>query len=300
MNLDTLTKLLTQRPITRKGYERSMKKMLSTGITIEDIIYNPERIKKYLLYDISIHELSNSYSAIIAYINVIENIIEKEEVLSIYRSYFKERSNDLLNIRNTYNRDQKRNKGYDYISFREKVRELILIEKNREYRLLMSLFINIPPRRTSDYTCLHVNLEDDNEHNILIWTKNRKSFIFNDWKAVNKIGKQIIEITNKNLIIDIQSYIDDLSPIIIFDHIPTWISSTCKFISKKYKIPFSIYDIRHLFATFMNDKGLPECHKEKFAIQMGTSLNYINTSYDDHKNERVLPSFSVDIDDIIK
>lgn len=297
-NDDSFTVLfdrLTQRPVTRKGYQRSI---LSLGLSVpSELITQCERVLSYIRERVSIHELSNTYSAIVAYLRVMNPI--PETTIEFYRTYFRERLDDIMTMRRQYRRDQHRNNGYTYVSLRQKVQSLIPRERNAEHRLLMSLFVNIPPRRTSDYVNLHLNIADDDVHNILIFTPERKTFIFNDWKAATKKGKQIIDISNSNLIDDIQTYISSYPDTrILFEHDCSWISSASALIRKKHDIPFSVYDIRHMFSTYINDEHLSEYHKSKFAEHMGTSVEYMNTAYDDGRRD--IPSNTVDIDDLIR
>ena len=46
----------------------------------------------------------------------------------------------------------------------------------------MSLYVDQPPKRSSDYANCLINKLDDGIHNILIFTKDKKQFIFNDYK----------------------------------------------------------------------------------------------------------------------
>lgn len=301
MELLQLINRFDVRDTTRYVYKRALDGMLHEGITLNDIIYNHECVTRYLS-SISMHEFSNAYSSTIACVKVMNITDEKRnDLLEAYRSYFKTRSVELKELRNEYQRDESRNMGYGYVSFRDKVRDCILQERNPEHRLLMSLFVNNVPRRTSDYLCMYVNIEDDDIHNILIWTRSKKAFIFNDWKMVKSVGKQIVEITNEYLIRDVDTYMSEFPYHgIIFNHKPSWISSALKLIRKKYDIPFSVYDIRHMFSTYINDKYLSGEHKIQIASEMGTSVKYLCTAYDDHKTNRIVPHYSMNIDDIMK
>ena len=61
-----------------------------------------------------------------------------------------------------------------------------------------------PPRRSSDYANCLINKPDDGIHNILQFTKDKKQFIFNDYKKIVKTGKQIQPIVNEKAISTIQ------------------------------------------------------------------------------------------------
>ena len=59
-------------------------------------------------------------------------------------------------------------------------------EKNELHKLIISLYIDQPPRRTEDYVKCLVNKPDDHTSNILTFTKNKKQFIFDSNKNITK------------------------------------------------------------------------------------------------------------------
>ena len=223
---EELLSRLTQREQTRNDYKRAMVKALK-HITLNDLAKRPDTVFNYIL-SVNEHEIGTAYSAATAFIKVM-TIPEQHrrkllaQYIQFYDTHLKKR---IEQTRESYKRDESRNLGYTYATLRTKVNEIIPTEKNDEYRLLMSLFMNTPPRRTNDYTKIHVNIADDKTSNILVWTAHDKYFIFNDWKNVMKTGQQREPIINKRLIDDIQYYLNrHPDQKVLLDHKPAWISS---------------------------------------------------------------------------
>ena len=52
------------------------------------------------------------------------------------------------------------------------------------YLVVLSLYTDIAPRRTSDFVNIKINANntDDKSYNYLIFTRTKKVFIFNVWK----------------------------------------------------------------------------------------------------------------------
>ena len=72
--------------------------------------------------------------------------------------------------------------------------------KNELHRLILSLYTDTMPRRSLDYAHMLINVPDNKEDNILIFTLKEKKFIFNKYKASNKKGAQEIPIASAPLI----------------------------------------------------------------------------------------------------
>ena len=81
------------------------------------------------------------------------------------------------------------------------------MKKNEETKLLIALYMDQPPRRSSDYANCVINEPDDGIRNILQFTKDKKQFIFNDYKNIVKTGKQIQPIVNEQAINTIKNYL---------------------------------------------------------------------------------------------
>ena len=64
-----------------------------------------------------------------------------------------------------------------------------------------------PPRRSSDYANCVINEPDDGVRNILQFTKDKKQFIFIDYKNIVKTGKQIQPIVEEQAISTIKNYL---------------------------------------------------------------------------------------------
>ena len=111
-----------------------------------------------------------------------------------------------------------------------------------------------PPRRSSDYANCVINEPDDGVRNVFQFTKDKKQFIFNDYKNIVKTGKQIQPIVNEQAINTIKNYInkhknntylfeDEFGDPLTETQIVTKIYS----IAKKYNLKgaFSINSMRH-------------------------------------------------------
>lgn len=201
--------------------------------------------------------------------------------------------------------------GYDYISGKDKTAyNWKLLLKNVDYilknknpnevqKLFMLLFTRQPPRRSKDYTYMLVQETDDKVHNI--YMPNKKRFVFNSYKNISKTGPQTIEIRDDGLVKALNDYIAkrpgqkylfekaDGQPI-NKDDVQKIMRDN---IGKKFKIPFGINSVRHLFATYVHLFKTPK-EVEEFARLMGTSskmlnLHYINVTqkeFDDDDNEK--------------
>ena len=92
----------------------------------------------------------------------------------------------------------------DYgITWEDAVRQMqnkIKSSKNELHRLILSLYTDTPPRRSLDYSEMLINVPDDRETNILIFTPKVKKFIFNKYKVSEKRGAQEIDIISPALI----------------------------------------------------------------------------------------------------
>ena len=64
-----------------------------------------------------------------------------------------------------------------------------------------------PLRRASDYANCVITEHDDGVRNILQFTKDKKQFIFDDYKSIVKTGKQIQPTVNEQAIATIKKYV---------------------------------------------------------------------------------------------
>ena len=185
-------------------------------------------------------------------------------------------------------------KGYNtWTKLKNKV-DQILQKKTIDplHKLLLSLYVDIPPRRSRDYTYMLINVKDDQEHNILQLnnTGGKPRFIFNSYKTVVKSMPQKITIDNPHLINVLTEYIntyvkgkrtyllennegralhkDDIQKILRDD------------IGKLYKIPSGIRTLRHLYVThIVMDKNIDPRNFVHTAFAMGTSVNMMIQRY---------------------
>ena len=99
--------------------------------------------------------------------------------------------------------------GYDWIKLRQRAREIIDDDNTPDmHKLILSLYIDMIPRRTSDYLNMRINQPNDVNFNLVVFKKNSSKYvIINLWenakdkKRVNKtVNTQTIDIINKHLI----------------------------------------------------------------------------------------------------
>ena len=157
-----------------------------------------------------------------------------------------------------------------------------------------------PPRRSSDYANCMINKPDDGIHNILQFTKDKKQFIFNDYKNIVKTGKQIQPIVNEQAINSIKNYINKHKDnTYLFENefaeplTETQIVTKIHTIAKKYNLKgaFSINSMRHLLANLLDDKDYSDKQIREVAKNMGTSIDVIKRNYTDKKDT----GFDVDV-----
>ena len=145
-----------------------------------------------------------------------------------------------------------------------------------------------------------INKPDDGIHNILVFTKNKKQFIFNDYKNIVKTGKQIQPIVNEQAINSIKTYInkhknntylfeDEFGNPLTETQIVTKIYSIAK--KNNLKGAFSINSMRHLSANLLHDKDYSDRQIREVARNMGTSIEMIKRNYTDKKDT----GFDVDV-----
>ena len=154
--------------------------------------------------------------------------------------------------------------------------------QNDLHKLILSLYMDTPPRRAMDYAKMLINQPDDKKSNILVFTPKVKQFIFNKYKTVNKSGAQVLDIKSPALIKVISDYLEKnpnqeyllmrngnaLNDKQIREILRTEIGS------KTHK--FGIQAIRRMFATYImvENKRSPRAF-EAFAKKMGTSVGNV-------------------------
>jgi hypothetical protein len=187
-------------------------------------------------------------------------------------------------------------KGYNYVTLRNRLHEIMKQEKNDLYRLIISLYIDNPVRRTSDYTNMLINEKDNGKDNLLIFTKHKKQFVYNYWKNSTKTGTQTHTITNTNAIKTIQEYLNNhpdnkylLENEDGSSMTETQVETRIAYIAKKYnlKTVFSVNSIRHLLATYIDSEEYNDKQKKQIAIALGTSVAMLERHYIDNKPENI-------------
>ena len=140
-------------------------------------------------------------------IDIYKNFISKKEmdqyILEQDKKTEKQSENwlnldDLLEIKN------KLTEQIEQINFEKKLnqKEYLTILKN----FILSLYLNLAPRRSSDYTLMKIGPDEDENYNYINLEK--KELIFNQYKTKKTYGKQIIDISNnKELLEDLNLYL---------------------------------------------------------------------------------------------
>jgi len=174
---------------------------------------------------------------------------------------------------------------YTWGRFRHEVNRILTndLEENYTQRLIMSLYTDYIPRRSSDYVNMVVITKDidtdtlpdvatdesQTPFNYLIFTRKNKKFIFNYWKNARKKGKQEFDIEESNIINSITKHLRSAEykantekvtingeeyKYLLYtmrDGKPLTKSSDMvqqlQHIRNRWDIPFSIRDIRHSF-----------------------------------------------------
>ena len=191
--------------------------------------------------------------------------------------------------------------GYDWIKLRQRAREIIDDDNTPDmHKLILSLYIDMIPRRTSDYLNMRINQPNDVNFNLLVFKKkSSKYFVINLWKnakdkkRVNKtVNTQTIDIINKHLINVISEFLkkhpknkylleENGEPI---QH--ARLSTIMADIRKKYDLhAFSINSLRHLGFAKLQLK-FDETQLKALAFQMGTSVSQLEKSYIDYENSQ--------------
>ena len=300
--IDQILNLTKLRDVTKRGYKHKILQL------IEEFNPNAENLD-FLITDVEnvIHFIKKPehhidtqkgyYSPIVKFIyflpfdvSIIDNVYIK------YKNLLDSLPKDAV----YQERTPEYYKNYTWITLREKMHQIMKNEKNEVYNLIISLYINQVPRRTEDYVNCLINKPDDHTSNILIFTKNKKQFIFNSYKNILKTGVQRENIINNAAIKSIQHYLnkhpnntylfenDDGTPMT-----STQMESKIAYIARKYDLvgAWSINSLRHLIATFINDADYSDKQKRVIATAMGTSLNTLEKHYIDSKKE----TFNVDV-----
>ena len=180
-------------------------------------------------------------------------------------------------------------KNYGGATWTSAVREMnkkIKSSKNELHKLILPLYTDTPPRRSLDYAEMLINIPDNKEDNILIFTPKTKMFIFNKYKTSNKKGPQHIPIISPSLIKILNEHLKNnpnqkyllmrndkaLNDTQIREIVRTEIGSKDK--------PFGIQMLRRLFATYIvkENETNPRQFKQ-YAAKMGTSVEMLMSNY---------------------
>ena len=142
------------------------------------------------------------------------------------------------------------------------------------------------PRTSLNYAHMLINVPDNKEDNILIFTPKEKKFIFNKYKVSSKKGAQEIPIVSAPLIkiLDehLKKYLNQKYLLMRNDKAlnDQQIREVIRTEMGSKDTPFGVQMIRRLFATHLiqEKKANPREFKE-YACKMGTSVEMLMSNY---------------------
>ena len=178
----------------------------------------------------------------------------------------------------------------DYgITWEDAVRQMqnkIKSSKNELHRLILSLYTDTPPRRSLDYSEMQINVPDDRETNILVFTPKIKKFIFNKYKISEKKGAQEIDIISPSLIKLLDEHLkkNPNQKYLLMRNNKALNDTQIREIVRKEigskEQQFGIRMIRRLFATFIiKEKDENPRRLAEYARKMGTSVQMLMSNY---------------------
>ena len=300
--LEDILKQMKKRKVTTKNYRYKIKQFVreynANVKNLDFLVTDSKNIVHYLTTN-NFHRdtIVGFYSPIVKLIYYLP--FDVSEIDKAYNNY-KEMLDSLPKHSEYPQRTPEYYGNYDWIKLRNKLHDISKTEKNDETKLLIALYMDQPPRRSSDYANCIINKPDDGIHNILQFTKDKKQFIFNDYKNIVKTGKQIQPIVNEQAINSIKNYINKHKDnTYLFENefgeplTETQIVTKIHGIAKKYNLKgaFSINSMRHLLANLLDDKDYSDKQIREVAKNMGTSIDVIKRNYTDKKDT----GFDVDV-----
>jgi hypothetical protein len=240
------------------------------------------------------------YSSIVFYLRLLD--VQKKYIDSAYTKY--KSFLDSLPKDSVYKKKdlEKDYMNYTWITLRNRIKDLCNDNSVPELdKVILSLYTDIAPRRTSDFLKMKINPDniDDKNYNYLIFNKKEKVFIFNVWKnALDKkriktgVNTQYIKIINKHLIQILSDYLENNSEnefLLMENGKPIEqqrLSTIMSGYRKKYNIPFTINNLRHMFASFCKiHLKWDDNMMKKLADEMGSSLTVLEKHYIDYEEE---------------
>ena len=140
-------------------------------------------------------------------IDIYKNFISKEDMDQYIQEQDKKtekQAENWLNLDDLLEIKNKLNEQIQQINFEKKLnqKEYLTILKN----FILSLYLNLAPRRSSDYTLMKIGADEDESYNYI--NLDKKELIFNQYKTKKSYGKQMIDISNnKELLEDLNLYL---------------------------------------------------------------------------------------------
>lgn len=176
-----------------------------------NFLKNKDHVKN-VLDSYSPNTQKNLLISIIALLKLDEKL-RKSKLLSEYQSKLDEMNDQYKEQEQKNEKTEKQKQNWiDYEDMKVKQDELEKsVEKLKKYKtvdsheynqilklLVLSLYLDIPPRRNRDYIDMYIindpnNAKDENKNYLLI-NKNKMKFIFNTYKTSKKYGEKEIDI----------------------------------------------------------------------------------------------------------
>lgn len=183
-------------------------------------------------------------------------------------------------LKNTF--DQLREAVIDTIKNKKKITET---EYNELLKLVIfSLYYLNEPRRNTDYSLMKIKLNDNKDYNYI--NIKTKQFIFNKYKTSNTYNQQIVDINDKLFeIIKIYLKYKPSSEFLLVNSDGNEfknINDITRILNSIFKKKIGSSMLRKMYATNKFSKMQNELEKD--AVNMGTSVNVLNSNYIKNNN----------------
>jgi hypothetical protein len=189
-----------------------------------------------------------------------ENIIPWDEVLSIYKNLEK-KAKPLLMTREKLNHKE--------------------LEQLQKY-ILLSLYVETPPRRSLDYTDFKIKNIDTKNDNYLKIVKGKPYLVFNKYKNASRLGPQEVQINNKlKLLIQKWSFINPYDYLIVANNGNAVTSSRItNMLNDIFGKQISSSMLRHIFMSHkfgnVDLKAIQDTTHDMGSSNIAGMLNYVN------------------------
>ncbi len=246
-------KLKEMKPSSRKTLLSSLIVMYpnnSTSNVLEDIRHNMSIDKKIVDNNYTKQELTEKQK---------ENLISWDDVLKIYNNY----KRVCVPILNDDKELSKKNK------------------KQLQNYIILSLYTQIPPRRSMDYTEMKIRNIDKEKDNYMESKGRNAYFIFNAYKNASRLGSQKVEIPN-SLKLLINKWIKKTNSDYLLSNVegePITQNYLTKILNQIFERPISTSMLRHIFLTAkykdVNLEDLNQTAHDIGSSNINTVLSYV-------------------------